>query len=199
MDTAAMSLFFALLALAALAGGALSVAVAVSSRGALARVGADLGPNALWAAWLVAAVSTAGSLYYSEVAHFVPCRLCWYQRIAMYPLALVLALAALRRDRGVAPYGIALAAAGLAVSTYHYQLELFPNQSHAACSLDADCSVRLVEEFGFVSIPFMAGCGFLAVLGLLLASARRPAPAPPAAPPLPLEVTRRDQREPAAR
>ena len=72
----------------------------------------------------------AGSLYFSEVAHFVPCRLCWYQRIAMYPLVLLLGIATLRRDVGIRLYAIPLAAIGAAVSIYHVQLERFPDQAH---------------------------------------------------------------------
>ena len=65
---------------------------------------------ALWIAFLVAAVATAGSLYFSEVANYIPCRLCWFQRIAMYPLAVILLVAAIRRDRGVRWYVVPLAA-----------------------------------------------------------------------------------------
>ena len=116
-----------------------------------------------WMAFAVAAVATAGSLYYSEVADFVPCLFCWYQRIAMYPLAIILGIGAYTRDRGVAKYAIPLAVIGLALSTYHYQLEVFPEQA-TACSPDVPCNVRVMEEFGFVSIPLMAGLGFLSVL-----------------------------------
>ena len=81
-----------------------------------------------------------GSLYFSEVAHFVPCRLCWYQRIAMYPLVLLLGIATLRRDRGIRLYAIPLAAIGAAVSIYHVQLERFPDQA-SFCSLEAPCNL----------------------------------------------------------
>jgi disulfide bond formation protein DsbB len=120
----------------------------------------------------VAATAMAGSLYYSEYVHFTPCELCWFQRIAMYPLAILLGVALLTRSRLDARYVVTLAGAGLAVSIYHYQLELFPDQA-ALCTGEAvSCTVRFVEEFGFVSIPFMAGCAFLSVL-LLQAAAWR--------------------------
>lgn len=118
----------------------------------------------------VAAASTAGSLYYSEVADFVPCRYCWFQRIAMYPLVVVFGVAALRRDRSAAWTALPLAAIGLAISVYHYRLQLWPTGN--SCSLVAPCSMRWVDEFGFVSIPFMAGAGFLALIGVSVASIR---------------------------
>lgn len=158
-----------MLALAALAGGAAALSCFRVSSGPLARLRTDLATTAQPLAALVATSAMAGSLYYSEIAKFVPCELCWFQRIAMYPLALLLTIAAVRRDRRIAAYAVPLAVAGLAVSIYHYQLEWFPNQG-SSCAVDAPCSARQVEVFGFVSIPFMAGCGFIAIIGLLLVS-----------------------------
>ncbi len=112
---------------------------------------------------MVAAVATAASLYYSESAGFTPCDFCWYQRIAMYPLAALLAVAVLSRSHIDSRYIVALAGAGLSLSIYHYQLEMFPNQAQI-CSGAVSCTARFVEEFGFVSIAFMAGCGFLTIL-----------------------------------
>lgn len=167
MDVGTLSRFFAVLALAALAGGVVALSSLRAPSGPLARLRADLSTAALPLSALVAATAMAGSLYYSEVAEFIPCELCWFQRIAMYPLALLLTIAAVRRDSRIAAYAAPLALAGLAVSIYHYQLEWFPNQG-SACAVDAPCSARQVEIFGFVSIPFMAGCGFVAIVGLLL-------------------------------
>src|SRR5690606_25884089 len=124
-----------------------------------------------WLAFGVAALATAGSLYYSESVGFIPCLFCWYQRIAMYPLVVILLVAAITRDDRVAKYVIPIAAIGLALSVYHYQLELFPNQA-SACSAGIPCSARQVEEYGFVSIPFMAGCGFLSILALQIGMIR---------------------------
>lgn len=122
----------------------------------------------LWLAWLVAAVATAGSLYYSEIAGFVPCRLCWFQRIAMYPLSVVLLIAAVRRDVAVRWYALPMAAAGALISSYHYLLQWFPQLETASCDPAAPCAAFYVREFGFVSIPLMALMAFLAiVVGLL--------------------------------
>ena len=120
---------------------------------------------------LIAGTAMLGSLYYSEVAHFIPCEFCWYQRIAMYPLAVLLLVAAVTRQRLHPRYVVTLAAIGLMLSTYHYQLELFPEQA-TKCTAGVPCSVRYVEEFGFISIAFMAGSGFLSILLLHLAMFR---------------------------
>lgn len=174
VSTETFSLFFALLAFVAAAGavliaaGALVAALVPSSRPALGRLGRDLGRVAVPLAWLVAATAMAGSLYYSEVADFEPCRYCWFQRIAMYPLVVVLGVAALRRDREIWWYALPLSVIGFAISVYHYQLQLFPGQSHGACGTGPPCTGRYVDQFGFVTIPFMAGCGFLAITALLL-------------------------------
>ena len=129
MDVEAAQVFFSLLALVA-GGGAVALAVAriaAASSSSAARLVAALDDAALWIAFLVAATAMAGSLYFSEVADFIPCTLCWYQRIAMYPLAVILLVAAIRRDRGVRWYAGPIAAAGAVISTYHYLVEWFPS------------------------------------------------------------------------
>jgi disulfide bond formation protein DsbB len=110
----------------------------------------------------------AGSLYFSEVADFIPCTLCWYQRIAMYPLALILAIAAFRGDRGVRFYVVPLASIGAAISTYHYVIEWVPEAETGVCSATIPCSVQWFDPvFGFVSLPFMAFCGFALIMSLV--------------------------------
>lgn len=120
---------------------------------------------------LIAATATASSLYYSEVAGFTPCDFCWYQRIIMYPLAIILLVAVFTRDRLRARYIVALAFIGLGLSIYHYQLQTFPEQGKV-CSATVSCTAKFVNQFGFVSIPFMAGCGFLSILLLQVAAWR---------------------------
>jgi hypothetical protein len=125
-----------------------------------------LGVRAIWLAWLVALTATVGSLIYSEVIHFEPCRLCWFQRIAMYPMAVVLLVGAIRREYQAKYYALPLALAGLGVSIYHYLMEVFPSLEGGSCGV-VSCSARLVEIFGFISIPFMAGTGFMVIAVLL--------------------------------
>jgi len=170
VDVEAVQVFTSLLALAALAG-ATAVVVArllAPSVGPARAVLTAAGDAALWLALLVAVVATVGSLYFSEVADFVPCRLCWFQRIAMYPLAVILLVAALRRDRAVRWYVGPLAGLGLAVSAYHYLIEWKPSLEGGACGVGPSCADIWFREFGFVTLAFMAGCGFLAILALVV-------------------------------
>ena len=166
MSETTVSPLLAALALVAL-GGAFVVAASLTSTGAT-NLQALIQHRGRWLAFAVAATATAGSLYYSEIANFPPCDFCWYQRIAMYPLALILFIAAVTNDRRIARYVIPIAVIGVALSAYHIQLQLFPEQA-SACQAAVPCHTQWVDQFGFVSIPFMAGSGFLAILALHIA------------------------------
>ncbi|HLT69616.1 MAG TPA: disulfide bond formation protein B [Acidimicrobiales bacterium] len=173
MSTDQVSLFFALLALACQVGaGVLAVTLAARALWPRAdwphRVVEAVGPAALPLAALVAVVATLGSLYYSEIADFPPCRLCWFQRIGMYPLAVVLPIATWRRDRQVRWYALPLAVAGGAVSIYHVLVERFPSLESGSCEITNPCSIIWVERLGYMTIPTMALSGF-AIVALLLA------------------------------
>jgi disulfide bond formation protein DsbB len=173
VSTDQVSLFLALLALAAQAG-AVALAVTLAARALAPRarwphqVVEAVGPAALTVAATVAIVATAGSLYYSEVADFPPCRLCWYQRIGMYPLAVILPIAAWRHDRQVRWYALPLAVVGGAVSIYHMVIERFPSLESSSCEVTNPCSTIWVEKLGYLTIPTMALSGF-AFIALLLA------------------------------
>lgn len=117
-------------------------------------------------AFAIALISTLGSLYYSGIAHFRPCRLCWWQRIFMYPLVPFLGIAAFKKERDAAWYAAPLLVGGLGYSAYHTQLRWFPEQG-SSCEAEAACTSVWVNTFGFASIPFMAFCGFLAIAGLV--------------------------------
>jgi len=170
VSTLAVTTFLALLALAAAAGALGLILWAAASRFApgpaealqSARVG--LRPLVLWLVFAVAFVSTLGSLYLSEVARFVPCTLCWYQRIAMYPLALLLGIAAVRGDIAVRRHAVPLAGIGALIAAYHVALQRLPGLPSGTCSLDVPCSAIYLERFGFVTIPVMALIGFVAIL-----------------------------------
>jgi len=114
------------------------------------------------------ATATAGSLYFSEVADYVPCRLCWFQRIAMYPLAVILLVAALRRDRDIRWYVVPLAVLGGLVSTYHYLVEWRPSLEGGACGIGPSCADIWFRQLGIVTLAFMALSGFVAILVLVL-------------------------------
>lgn len=176
MSTDTMTTFFALLAVLALTVvllvSVLAGWAALSGRRPrwMVEAHAAVAPLALPFAWAVATTATLGSLYLSEVAKFPPCELCWYQRIAMYPLVVLLGIAALRRDRSVRWYVVPLAGIGLAISIYHYLVERFPDSISTSCSTDVPCSVVWVWKFHFLSIPAMAGAGFAAIITLVLLS-----------------------------
>ena len=171
MNVDTMATLFALLTIVADAAVVVIVVIAVAGRrdsSARATAWETLGPSAVWLAFLVAITATLGSLYLSEVAHFIPCKLCWYQRIAMYPLVPILAIAAWKRDAGIWRYAVPVAAIGAVISIYHYQLERFPSQASVSCSAEAPCTVVWIWKFHFISIPFMALSGFALIVALLL-------------------------------
>lgn len=116
------------------------------------------------AAWLVALVATAGSLFFSEVMELPPCILCWYQRIAMYPLVLVIGVGIATRDARWKYYALPLALAGLAVSIYHNLLYygLIP-ESITPCKEGISCTTVQIEWLGFITIPLMALTAFVLV------------------------------------
>lgn len=125
------------------------------------------GSNGLWLAWAVALVATVGSLIYSEVIHFLPCRLCWFQRIAMYPMAIILLIGAIRKEVQARYYALPFAVGGLAISIWHYLTQTFPGLEGGSCDPNNPCSAKYVDVFGFISIPFMAGAGFTLIAVLL--------------------------------
>ncbi len=118
--------------------------------------------------------ATLGSLYYSEIADYIPCTYCWYQRIAMYPMAVIVPLAIVLRERSILRYSLALGSIGLAVSIYHIQLQLFPDQSSNSCELTSPCTAKWVEAFGFMTIPQMAGTSFAIIVVVSIIGLRTP-------------------------
>jgi disulfide bond formation protein DsbB len=156
---------------------------AIWSRGArrvLAEARDHLLGGELWFAWGFAALATAGSLFYSEISDFIPCRLCWFQRIGMYPLAAILLIAAIRRDvRGGALYGLPLAAFGSIVAIYHIYIEYHPEAETAACKVGAPCTVKWIDKLGYITIPVLALTAFLAIIVLLSMALSRSRSQPP--------------------
>lgn len=118
----------------------------------------------LFVAWTVATVATAGSLFFSEVMGFIPCDLCWYQRILMYPLVLMLGIAVVRKDYSQSLYGLCFALIGMGVSSYHYMLQKIPALASVgnACGI-VPCNAQYINWFGFITIPFLALVGFILV------------------------------------
>jgi len=118
---------------------------------------------------IVAGVATFGSLYLSEVAHLIPCTDCWYQRIAMYPIFVILLIAATKRDRNIGVYATTLAAIGGIISVYHYLIQWFPNLEGTSCTTAVPCTGVWFRVFGFISIPYLALSAFTLVLVMMMA------------------------------
>jgi disulfide bond formation protein DsbB len=128
----------------------------------------------LFAAWLLAAVATAGSLLFSSVLELAPCVLCWYQRIFLFPLVVVLARGLFPLDRGVVRYALPLAGLGWLVAAYHNLVYagVVP-ESLQPCTRGVSCSERYLELLGFVSIPLLSLLAFSGLVGILWVLARR--------------------------
>jgi disulfide bond formation protein DsbB len=131
----------------------------------------NLSTAALGFAWLVATSAMLGSLYLSEVVGFPPCVLCWYQRIAMYPLVVLLGGwlgSALGRGslpwKGLWRLVMPLPVIGLVIALYHTFIQLQPAANVVSCSEGAPCSVRHVAVFGFVSIPVLSAAAFVMII-----------------------------------
>lgn len=119
-------------------------------------------------AWIIALIAMSGSLFFSEVMELPPCVLCWYQRIAMYPLVIIIAVGIILRDSRWKFYALPLWFIGLAVSIYHNLLyyRIIP-ESIAPCEAGISCTSRQIEWLGFITIPLMALTAFVLV-GLCL-------------------------------
>jgi disulfide bond formation protein DsbB len=128
----------------------------------------------VFAAWLIAALSTLGALFMSEVMGLTPCVLCWYQRIFMFPLAIILALGLFPFDAKVLRYVLPLSVIGLAIAAFHVLLiwGIVP-ETLAPCRQGIPCKTVQIEWFGFVTIPLLSFFAFLTINALLLASTLR--------------------------
>jgi hypothetical protein len=130
---------------------------------------AELGARVVsWRAPLtlaIAGVAMLGSLYFSESAHFVPCRLCWFQRVAMYPIAAIALIGLIRRDGGARWYIVPIAGVGASISIYHYLIEWGVLNDSDSCALfGPSCADVWYRDFGFVTLAFGALAGFVSIL-----------------------------------
>lgn len=122
----------------------------------------------LFVGWLLAVVSTVGSLFFSEVMDYVPCVLCWYQRIPMYALAVILGIALVTQDVNVVKYAQPLALIGVALAAFHCLLYLgYVPKGIQPCSQDIPCSEVKLQVWGFITIPLMSLAAFLAIVVVL--------------------------------
>jgi disulfide bond formation protein DsbB len=125
----------------------------------------------VFAAWLMATMATLGALFLSEVMGHAPCVMCWYQRIFMFPLVLILPAGLFPFDPRLVRYALPLAFVGLWVAAFHALVQAgYIPESLTPCRQGIPCGVVQVEWFGFVTIPLLSFLGFLVVNGLLIAA-----------------------------
>ncbi|PPA69093.1 disulfide oxidoreductase [Jeotgalibacillus proteolyticus] len=115
-------------------------------------------------AWLVSMVATLGSLYFSEIRGFIPCDLCWFQRIFMYPLTIILGVGAFQNDLSVKRFVFPMALIGGSISVMHYMEQKIPGFGGIKpCVSGVPCNAQYINWFGFVTIPFLALTAFLLI------------------------------------
>lgn len=171
MDATQVADVFGVMAAIAVATVVLGTLVAAAHPPTRRAVAELAGAHGRVSALLVAVIATGGSLWFSEVGGFPPCVLCWYQRIAMYPLVVVLGIRALRpggsRDLRLA--ALVLVGVGLLVNLWHVAIETFPGLDSGACDAAVPCTIRWVEGLGVFTIPRLATVAFgLVALAVLL-------------------------------
>ncbi|MBI2598995.1 disulfide bond formation protein B [Candidatus Curtissbacteria bacterium] len=132
--------------------------------------------NAFYIAFVQAWAATLGSLYFSEIRHWTPCLLCWYQRILMYPLVIIIGVAIWRKDKNVVYYVLPLSILGALIAFYHYMLQMTPlkDLTPIACNAYGPCSEIRALTFGvltlpkFVTIPFLSLTAFLVITAMMV-------------------------------
>lgn len=115
----------------------------------------------LYMAWIVSMIATLGSLFFSEILGFIPCELCWYQRIMMYPLCIILGIATFYNEKNMRKYVLPISVIGGSISLYHYAIQKFPSVSEInPCVQGVPCNVDYINWLGFITIPFLALIAF---------------------------------------
>ena len=137
-------------------------------------LGLDPDWTLIFLGWLIACISTLGSLFFSYVMEFAPCILCWYQRICLFPLVIILARGLFPLDRHAIKYALPLAALGWLLAAYHNLLyaELIPADMQP-CGRGISCTEEHIELFGFLSIPLLSLISFTTLVSILIILQRR--------------------------
>lgn len=125
---------------------------------------------AIYIAFIQAWIATLGSLYLSEILHWRPCILCWYQRILMYPLIVILGIAIIRRDKNVVFYVLPLTVLGSIIAFYHYLLQMTPLSkiTPVSCGAYGPCKEVQALFLGFITVPFLSLTAFLVISLMML-------------------------------
>ena len=128
----------------------------------------------IFVCWLIAVISSLGSMFFSEIMDFAPCSLCWYQRIFMFPLVLVLLCGLFPLDKNVFKYALPISLAGWALAFYHYLVYSgYIPENLQPCGQGVSCSETYIDLFGFITIPMLSMLSFTAIVVLLIIFKRR--------------------------
>ncbi|MFJ8235849.1 disulfide oxidoreductase [Ureibacillus sp. NPDC094379] len=128
----------------------------------------------LLSAWIVSIIAMTGSLFFSEKMGFIPCTLCWYQRILMYPLVIFLGIAFYRNDRDIYKYILPISVIGVVISGYHYALQKIPSlHEFSTCTNGVPCSGQYINWLGFITIPFLAFIAFTFITVMMVLLSKR--------------------------
>lgn len=129
--------------------------------------------NVFYLSLIVALVSTLGSLYFSDILNIPPCNLCWYQRIAMYPLIPILAVGILKKDLNLPYYVLPLSIIGGAIAFYHHLLQIgVVSESIVPCGIGVSCSTKTVAYYDLVTLPLLSFVAFLTITLAMVANLR---------------------------
>jgi len=123
--------------------------------------------NHLSLSFIVALIATLGSLFFSEIAGFTPCKLCWIQRIFMYPLVIILGIAIWKKDFSVKKYVLPMAVIGALVACYHYFIQIGILKQNTPCDVvgySSSCSEYFFTHFGYITIPMMSLTAFTLIV-----------------------------------
>jgi len=167
MNNEVFELFFTMLSLGTLIFGVVVVIARLTKANSFL---SEVQKIALPLAAMITTTAMLGSLYFSEIVNYKPCRLCWFQRSAMYPLAILLVAANFKKFKFTKIVAVVLALVGGSVSTYHWFLERFPDLDAGVCDAKLPCSVVWFENFGFVTLSFMAFTAFFTTVVLVTLS-----------------------------
>jgi disulfide bond formation protein DsbB len=123
----------------------------------------------VYLSWLIVLLATGGSLFFSEVLKLPPCVLCWYQRVFMYPLVIILAVGILRKEKKIYQYVLPMSIIGLLIAIYHNLLyyNVIP-ESLSPCTAGISCTTKLIEWFGFITIPLLSLTAFTLITVIML-------------------------------
>ena len=125
--------------------------------------------NLLYIAWITAVASMAGSLYFGEILGLAPCVLCWYQRIAMYPLVLIIGIGIVKKDRHFYDYALPLSIIGGAIAFYQNLLYYgVISERFVPCTFGVSCTTKYIHLLGFIDIPLLSLVSFIIITVALL-------------------------------